>query len=41
MFQVGEWINAVVSEPENERLMTEIGVDVAAFCKAFPPPGIV
>jgi glycine hydroxymethyltransferase len=41
MFQVGEWINAVVSEPENERLITEIGIDVAAFCKAFPPPGIV
>ncbi|MCB2217925.1 MAG: serine hydroxymethyltransferase [Desulfobulbaceae bacterium] len=40
MFQVGEWINAVVSEPENERLITEIGADVAAFCKAFPPPGI-
>jgi len=40
MFQVGEWINAVVSEPENARLMTEIGIDVAAFCKAFPPPGI-
>ena len=40
MLQVGEWINAVVSEPENERLIIEIGVDVAAFCKAFPPPGI-
>ncbi len=40
MFQVGEWINAVVSEPENERLINEIGADVAAFCTAFPPPGI-
>jgi glycine hydroxymethyltransferase len=40
MFQVGEWINAVVSEPENERLISEIGADVAAFCTAFPPPGI-
>ena len=40
MSQVGEWINAVVSEPENERLIEEIAVDVASFCKGFTPPGI-
>ena len=40
MVQVGEWLNAVVSEPENERLIEEIARDVAAFCKEFPPPGI-
>lgn len=40
MFQVGEWINAVVSEPENERLIGEIAADVASFCRDFPPPGI-
>jgi glycine hydroxymethyltransferase len=40
MFQVGEWINAVISEPENERLIGEIAADVASFCRDFPPPGI-
>lgn len=40
MFQVGEWINAVVSEPENERLITEISEDIISFCKGFPAPGI-
>ncbi len=40
MIQVGEWINAVVSEPENSRLIEEIARDVASFCKDFPAPGI-
>ena len=40
MIQVGEWINAVVSEPENERLIGEIAGDVASFCNDFPAPGI-
>ena len=40
MFQVGEWINAVISEPENERLIGEIAADVASFCRDYPPPGI-
>lgn len=40
MRQVGEWINAVISEPENERLIEEISDDITAFCKAYPPPGI-
>lgn len=40
MFQVGEWINAVISEPENERLIGEIAADIASFCRDFPPPGI-
>ena len=40
MIQVGEWINAVVSEPENTRLIGEIAGDVASFCKEFPAPGI-
>lgn len=40
MIQAGEWINAVVSEPENERLIGEIAGDVASFCKDFPAPGI-
>ena len=40
MVQVGEWLNAVVSEPENIRLIGEIAGDVASFCKEFPAPGI-
>jgi glycine hydroxymethyltransferase len=40
MIQVGEWINAVVSEPENEGLIGKIAGDVASFCKDFPAPGI-
>ena len=40
MIQVGEWINAVVSEPENSRLIEEIARDVASFCKDFPAPGL-
>jgi len=40
MLQVGEWINAVVSEPENERLIFEIAEDVSSFCSQFPAPGI-
>lgn len=40
MVQVGEWLNAVISEPENDRLITEIAEDVAAYCGDFPAPGI-
>ena len=40
MVQVGEWINAVISEPENDHLIAEIAADIASFCKDYPPPGI-
>ncbi len=40
MVQVGEWIDAVVSEPENDRLIGDIAGDIASFCRNFPPPGI-
>ncbi len=40
MIQVGEWINAVIAEPENERLIDEIAEDVSSFCKDFPAPGL-
>ena len=40
MVQVGEWINAVISEPENNHLIAEIAADIASFCKDYPPPGI-
>ena len=40
MSQVGEWIDAVLSDPENESLLTQTAKDVASFCSAYPPPGI-
>ena len=40
MIQVGEWINAVISEPENQHLIAEIANDIASFCGDYPPPGI-
>lgn len=40
MVQVGEWINTVVSEPENDRLIDRIAADISSFCRDYPPPGI-
>jgi glycine hydroxymethyltransferase len=40
MVQVGEWISAVISEPENEHLIDEIAADISSFCRDYPPPGI-
>ena len=40
MVQVGEWIDAVISEPENDHLIAEIANDIASFCRDYPPPGI-
>lgn len=40
MVQLGEWINAVISDPENEKQIAEIARDIATFCGDFPPPGI-
>jgi glycine hydroxymethyltransferase len=40
MVQVGEWIDAVISEPENEPLLAQIAGDIASYCSAYPPPGI-
>ena len=40
MIQVGEWIGAVLSDPENESLLAQTAKDVASFCSAYPPPGI-
>jgi glycine hydroxymethyltransferase len=40
MIQVGEWIDAVLSDPENESLLAQTAKDVSSFCSAYPPPGI-
>ena len=41
MIRVGEWIDAVITDPENDSLHARIAEDVASFCSAYPPPGIV
>ncbi len=39
MFQVGEWINAVVSEPDNEMLISEMASRHSHFLQGFPASG--
>lgn len=41
MTQVGEWIDAVIADPENETLLSDIAKSIAGYCRDFPPPGIV
>lgn len=41
MIQVGEWIDAVIADPENETLLSNIAENIADYCRDFPPPGIV
>ncbi len=40
MIQVGEWINAVVADPDNRSLLADIAENVASYCRDYPPPGI-
>ena len=40
MVRVGEWIDTVISDPDNDNLHAQIAADVAAFCRTYPPPGI-
>ena len=40
MLRVGEWIDAVISNPESDSLHAQIAEDVASYCSAYPPPGI-
>lgn len=40
MIQVGEWINAVVADPDNQSLLADIAENVASYCRNYPPPGI-
>ena len=41
MVKVGEWIDAVIADPENDTLLSNIAEDIATYCRDFPPPGIV
>ncbi len=40
MIQVGEWINEVVADPENQPLLADIAEHIADYCRDYPPPGI-
>lgn len=40
MIQVGEWINAVVADPDDQSLLADIAENVASYCRDYPPPGI-
>lgn len=40
MIQVGEWINAVVADPDNQSLLADIAENVSSYCRDYPPPGI-
>jgi glycine hydroxymethyltransferase len=40
MRQIAAWIDQVVSNPEDEALLTRIAGDVKALCDGFPAPGL-
>ena len=40
MVQVGEWIDTVISDADNDALHARIAEDIASYCSAYPPPGI-
>lgn len=40
MVQTGEWINAIVADPENINLQQDIAAQVATLCSKFPAPGL-
>jgi glycine hydroxymethyltransferase len=39
--RMATWIDQVVSAPGDEAALDKIAADVKAFCRDFPPPGIV
>jgi glycine hydroxymethyltransferase len=41
MKQIARWINNVVENLTNEKLLGKIALEVEEFCKNFPAPGIV
>jgi glycine hydroxymethyltransferase len=40
MVQIGQWIDAVVSDPTNTTLQAEIAAAVKQLCSQFPAPGL-
>ena len=41
MARIAEWMDRVISAPEDEALGERTAAEVAEFCRAFPAPGIV
>ncbi|WP_028582518.1 serine hydroxymethyltransferase [Desulfogranum japonicum] len=40
MRQIGDWMNAVIADPENTALQTDIATQVRDLCAKFPAPGL-
>ena len=40
MMKVGEWMNAIISDPLNKSLISDIADEVRSFCKSYPAPGL-
>lgn len=40
MQQIGAWMDAVVSAPEDEDLQAKIASEIRALCEGFPAPGL-
>ena len=41
MVRIAEWMDQVISAPEDEGLGERTAAEVAEFCRAYPAPGIV
>lgn len=41
MANIAEWIDRVVSSPEDESLIESTAAEIKEFCKAFPAPGML
>ena len=40
MLMIADWMNQVISDPENEKMLGKIAGDVKDLCAKFPPPGL-
>ncbi len=40
MQQLADWMDQIISKPEDTELQTRVAQAVSDFCKSFPPPGI-
>jgi glycine hydroxymethyltransferase len=40
MIRLAEWMDRIISKPEDTELQARVAAEVAAFCESFPAPGI-
>ena len=40
MARIAAWIDEVVAKVDDEERLDQIAAEVAAFCRAFPAPGV-